>query len=48
MDGNEQCIAWAQDGECNNNAAYMHTVCRKACKMCEPSEGSKDEMQQSD
>ena len=33
-DDPEQCPAWAQLGECDSNAAYMHSSCRLSCGAC--------------
>ena len=40
-DTNEQCAAWAKDGECKNNPAYMLPNCAKSCNMCGPKETPK-------
>jgi prolyl 4-hydroxylase len=33
-DGN--CRSWANLGECSKNPGFMHTQCRKSCKVCDP------------
>ena len=32
--GAEQCAAWAKDGECTKNVAWMAEFCQKSCKKC--------------
>mmetsp|Transcript_30740 Transcript_30740/g.65924 ORF Transcript_30740/g.65924 Transcript_30740/m.65924 type:complete len:558 (-) Transcript_30740:700-2373(-) len=34
-DNNENCIAWADMGECRKNEGYMSAQCKKACGKCE-------------
>lgn len=33
-DDDWKCNIWAKQGECSNNAVYMHGNCRKACGIC--------------
>ena len=33
-DSSESCEGWAQAGECDANAPYMHMECAHACKLC--------------
>lgn len=34
-DGNpEDCLVWAQQGECDRNPEYMHQECRQSCGQC--------------
>lgn len=33
-DNDPMCREWMVAGECDKNPAFMHTSCRKACKMC--------------
>ena len=33
-DENAECRAWAQMGECDANAGYMHASCRESCGLC--------------
>ena len=34
IDTDEDCRQWAEDGECNNNRAFMKKKCRKSCGFC--------------
>lgn len=34
QDENDNCMNWAQQGECRKNAAYMIFNCRKSCETC--------------
>ena len=34
QDLNEQCAAWASQGECNINPSYMVHNCQKSCNLC--------------
>ena len=34
VDADTRCEQWAAKGECQKNAKYMLTSCRKACKTC--------------
>lgn len=33
-DENSDCPTWSRQGECQRNADYMATSCRKSCKLC--------------
>ena len=33
-DTNRYCSDWAKRGECQKNAAYMNTNCKKSCNLC--------------
>lgn len=44
-DRNEYCAAWAASGECDNNAAYMHTHCKVSCKLCTAKDREEEEGQ---
>ena len=33
-DAEPACQAWAASGECQNNRAFMHRQCRRACGLC--------------
>lgn len=44
-DHHESCKEWALFGECDKNAAYMSSTCRKACKLCDPSSPDAAEQQ---
>eukprot|EP00754_Rhynchopus_humris_P036368 Rhum_TRINITY_DN18504_c0_g1::Rhum_TRINITY_DN18504_c0_g1_i1::g.167468::m.167468 len=33
-DARNDCAAWAADGECEQNPAFMKKRCRKSCKLC--------------
>ena len=35
VDHEEQCLLWADNGECTDNADYMGRVCRKSCYLCD-------------
>ena len=35
-DSNTYCAAWAAQGECTNNAAYMLPNCKLSCNACNP------------
>lgn len=35
VDGDVECVAWAEAGECEGNAEFMHTTCKKACGVCD-------------
>ncbi|KAL8601480.1 hypothetical protein ACOMHN_000422 [Nucella lapillus] len=37
-DQNTNCQMWAERGECQNNQNYMHSNCRKACRLCDSGE----------
>ena len=30
----DRCRKWAKNGECNTNAGWMNTNCRKSCGSC--------------
>lgn len=36
IDVEASCAAWAADGECEKNSAYMHENCKLSCKICTP------------
>lgn len=38
VDMNGECSTWASLGECRNNPGYMHTGCRRSCKICSDDE----------
>lgn len=33
-DDDGSCAEWAAQGECDANADFMHTACRRSCKLC--------------
>jgi len=33
-DRHDDCVEWAEKGECDKNKAYMHTNCKTACGLC--------------
>lgn len=35
-DQSQHCASWAQQGECDKNAAYMLLSCARSCKACAP------------
>ncbi|KZS15490.1 Metalloendopeptidase [Daphnia magna] len=39
---NENCIRWAQSGECQKNSSYMKIYCRKSCHLCDDTDRSSD------
>lgn len=34
VDSQEECQAWAREGECENNPAFMWEACPKSCERC--------------
>ncbi|KAG2487326.1 hypothetical protein HYH03_014043 [Edaphochlamys debaryana] len=42
MDLNDQCVTWAESGECDRNPVYMNAHCVRACKRCEPCASTTD------
>ena len=34
-DEHENCLEWANAGECSNNPAFMYTHCRRSCASCD-------------
>eukprot|EP00798_Chlamydomonas_sp_ICE-L_P028050 gene28050-31152_t len=36
-DTHDDCVVWAQGGQCKSNEEYMSTACLKACHLCETS-----------
>jgi hypothetical protein len=34
VDNDEDCLEWAETGECDKNPTYMKLHCRKSCKHC--------------
>jgi len=34
QDANSSCESWSSAGECERNAAFMHSTCRKSCRLC--------------
>lgn len=45
-DESEHCSYWARTGECEKNSGYMHSACRKSCKLCDPAETASQENNQ--
>lgn len=46
-DAAEMCESWAAKGECDKNQGYMHKSCRRACGLCAPKAGQKDQQEAS-
>jgi len=38
-DDDDGCEDWADDGECDVNPLFMHSVCRESCGICKTSRG---------
>jgi hypothetical protein len=34
VDDHDQCDDWARKGECDRNAEFMATSCRRSCELC--------------
>jgi hypothetical protein len=37
----ESCRMWADNGECDKTPKYMHSHCRKSCKLCKTRKGNR-------
>jgi thiol-disulfide isomerase/thioredoxin len=42
VDEQESCQAWAKDGQCIANPAFMRAKCQKSCNVCTPTADTQD------
>lgn len=40
VDEDDSCAAWAKQGECQNNRAFMEASCKLSCKLCSAPAGA--------